>query len=215
MLSRYGHNDLAAHIIEGDVKQGGSNFSKFYHEALTSKGDPWQGTVREVSALKKADWSNRQITPLHCASINPDIGPLEALFRVSPDVNVADGDQKKLVHYAAACKTIGPIKFLAEKGANMMDTDKQGLTPLLTACKVGRAPTAQFIIEKCSEIEIDEVILKKFGKGGVNRPGKDSWCPLHLAVSEKHYDVVDVLFKHGANPDKQLSSTYDKVNKII
>ena len=230
---RYGHNALAAHFIEGDVKRGGSNFSKFFHEALVGKGDPWKETVRQTSAVKKADWFSRCVTPLHCACINPDTGklslschtschscyspdtgPLEALFRVNPDLYVTDSDQKKLVHYAAACQDVGPIKFLESKGANFLDTDKEGNTPLMIACKIGRVKTAKFIIEKVAKQEEqsnDLDIFKKFGRGGVNRPGKDSWCPLHTAVVEHHPDIVSLLLLHGADPDKQLSANYDKV----
>ena len=209
---------MAAHFIEEDVKRGGSNFSKFFHEALVSRGDPWKGTVREASAVKKATWANRCLTPLHCACINPNTGPLEALFKVNPDLNIADSDKKKLVHYAAACQDVGPIEFLASKGANLLDTDKDGKTPLMIACQTGRVKPANFIINKVAEREElsnDEEMLKKFGKGGVNRPGKDSWCPLHIAVAEQHPEVVSLLFSHGANPDKQLSANYDKVFKIL
>ena len=114
---------------------------------------------------------------------------------------------------------MGPIAFLASKGANLLDTDKDGKTPLMIACQTGRMQTANFIIEKVAEREElsdDEEMLKKFGKGGVNRPGKDSWCPLHIAVAEQHAEVVSLLLSHGANPDKQLSSNYDKVSgKLI
>jgi hypothetical protein len=57
--------------------------------------------VREVSVRKKCE--SACITPLHCAAVNPDTRALEALFRVVPDVHVVDADQRKLVHYAAAC----------------------------------------------------------------------------------------------------------------
>ena len=205
---------MSAHFIEEDVKRGGSNFSKFFHEALVSKGDPWKGTVREASTFKKATWSSRCITPLHCACIIPDTGPLEALLKVNPDLNIADSDKKKLVHYASACQDVGPISFLAKKGANLLDTDKDGKTPLMIACKTGRVKTANYIIEKVAEREEqlnDEDMVNKFGKGGVNRPGKDSWCPLHIAVAEAHPEVVKLLLSHGANPDKNLSAFYDKV----
>ena len=207
---------MASYFIEQDVKQGGSDFSKFFYEALTGRGDPWNGTAREASAVKKAYWHNKHITPLHCACINPDVGPLEALFKANPDVNVSDSESRKLVHYAAACQGIGPLKFLVDKGANLLDTDKQGQTPLLIASKVGRAECADYLIEKIAkmydDVLMDEEMIRKYGKGGVNRPGKDSWCPLHVAVAHQQPEVVKILFKHGANPDKQLSSNYDKVS---
>ena len=195
---------------------GGSSFSKFYRAALEGKGDPWDGTIKEVSVNKKADYSNRQITPMHCACINPwSTGPLEAMFRISPDLSIADTDQRKLVHYAAACSEVGALAFLCEKGANLEEKDRAGQTPLMTACRVGRENTSDFIIEKLSQLQTDERIVKKFGRGGVDRPGKDSWSPLHIAVAEQNYEVVRVLFKHGATPDKQLGTKYDKMTALM
>ena len=63
--------------------------------------------VRMASATKKGP---RDLTPLHCAAANPDAGPLAEMFAVCPDVNLADGGQRKLVHYAAASKGLGPLK---------------------------------------------------------------------------------------------------------
>ena len=210
-LFRFGNTELAAHLIEREVRQGGSSFSKFYSAALLGSGDPWQGNIKEVSVNKKADYSNKQITPMHCACINPDTGPLEAMFRVNPNLVQADLEQRKLVHYAAACSDVGPLAFLWEKGANLEDKDREGRTPLMTACQVGREKTANFIIEKLAQRETDEAIVLKFGVGGVNMPGKDSWCPLHIAVAQQNYAVVKLLLKHGAAPDKPLSTKYDKV----
>ena len=210
-MLRFGNAELAAHLIEKEVRQGGSSFSKFYSAALVGRGDPWEGTIKEVSVKKKADYSNKQITPMHCACINPDTGPLEAMFRLNPNLVQADLEQRKLVHYAAACREVGPMAFLWEKGANLEDKDREGRTPLMMACEVRREKTASFIIEKLAQRQTEEAIVLKFGVGGVDLPGRDSWCPLHLAVAQQNYATVKLLFKHGASPDKQLSTKYDKV----
>ena len=210
-MFRFGNRELAAHLIEKDVRRGGSSFSKFYSAALVGTGDPWDGTIKEVSVNKKADYSNKQMTPLHCACINPDTGPLEAMFRVSPNLAQSDLDQRKLVHYAAACTEVGPLAFLWEAGANLEDKDREGRTPLMTACQVGREETANFIIEKLGGRETDQAVVLKFGVGGVDMPGRDSWGPLHIAVAHQNYAVVKLLLKHGATPDKPLSTKYDKV----
>ena len=165
VVCRYGNREIAAHFIEVDLKQGNHFFSNFYKDALLGTGDPWDGAIREISARKKGGLENKQITPLHCACINPDIGPLEALFKVCPDLYVADSEDRKLVHYAAACQEDGPLKFLVEKGANLEEQDRNGQTPLMIACKVGREKTANFIIEKLAEKNLDEYHLKRFGKG--------------------------------------------------
>ena len=84
-------------------------------------------------------------------------------------------------------------EFLLGKGANLTDTDGEGLTPLMVACRAGRDQTAQVILHHLALSSADpnsDYVEKKFGRGGVNRPGKDSWGPLHLAVvAEKGLQV--------------------------
>ncbi len=52
------------------------------------------------------------MTPMHCACVNPDTGPLKAMFAVCPDFNMADSDQWKLVHYASVCQGLEPLKYM-------------------------------------------------------------------------------------------------------
>ena len=112
-------------------------------------------------------------------------------------------------------KKLGLCSSWLREEQNLEDPDKIGQTPLMTACKVGRKKSANFIIEKLSEKSPDEYNLKKFGKGGIDRPGKDTWCPLHIAVAEQNHEVVKVLLKHGAKPDKPLSTRYDKITPLM
>ena len=101
------------------------------------------------------------------------------------------------------------------RGANLEDPDKEGQTPLMIACKVGREKCAEFIIEKLAEKTTDEFSIKKFGRGGVDKPGKDTWCPLHIAVAHENYSVVKTLLGYGAKPDKPLSTRYDKITPLM
>ena len=215
---RQGHRQLAAHYIERDLARGGqAGFSKFHVQALLGEGDPWDGGVREASAKKKADWSNKQVTPLHCACINPDPGPLEALWKVCPDLHLCDSENMKPLHYAAVCSGVLPLQFLLGKGASLGEPDRQGLTPLLLASKAGREEVVSFIIEKQSKESDPEdlVTLKKFGVAGVDRAGKDSWTALHLAVSEGRHGVAGALVTIGARPDRQLNTTHDKMSSLM
>ena len=50
----------------------------------------------------------------------------------------------------------------------------------------------------CDDEAADSQLVKRFGRGGVDRPGKDSWCPLHLAVSGGHIQAAKV---RGVNDD--------------
>ena len=212
---------MAAHFISTDQQVQGGNynqFSKYFMDALLGKGNPWQNeTIREASVRKKADYSNACITPIHVACINPDIGPLAALYTACPDIGVVDQQHWKMVHYAAACVEAGPIEFLKKQGANLEDITKTHLTPLMIACRAGRHKTVKYILGQLSERDTDEesYMVKKFGRGRVNKPGKDSWNPLHLAVANGCYEVVKVLLDFGADANRPLNTTYDKMTPLM
>ncbi len=56
-----------------------------------------------------------QITPIHCAAINPNAKYLSKLLGVLPEYNLLDRQQKRPIHYAAACEGPDPLKFLLQK----------------------------------------------------------------------------------------------------
>ena len=107
--------------------------------------------------------------------------------------------------------------FLEKKGANLEDPAKDGLTPLMVACKAGRPDSVRFLLDKlCSGLEDEESYsVKKFGLGRINKPGRDSWSPIHLAVSEGHLETVEVLLKYGADANRPLNTRYDKMTPLM
>ena len=106
-----------------------------------------------------------------------------------------------------------------KKGASLQDIDKEGLTPLIVACKASRETTAKFILDTLShagDTSGGDYLEKKYGRAGVDRPGKDSWCALHLAVvADKGRGVVSVLLEGGATVDKPLSTRYDRMTPLM
>ncbi len=108
---------------------------------------------------------------------------------------MADSRHRKPVHYAAASEGTATLEFLVENGANLEDVDRKGRTPLMRACRVGRAENARFIIEtirKKRGDEDDSPVLKKMGPGGVNVPNKAMRTAVHYAVENGHLDVLKV-----------------------
>ena len=53
------------------------------------------------------------------------------------------------------------------------------------------------------------------GAGGVDRPQKNSWRPLHLAVVEGQLEVVQYLLEVGAQPEVQLNTSFDKMTPLM
>ncbi len=99
----------AAHYVERDVKHGAvaSAFNRYHHESLVRGSQRWKDQVREASAQKRGPSG---LTPLHCACANPNPSALRQLFSVCPNPSVADDEQRKLAHYAAAAKGVEPLR---------------------------------------------------------------------------------------------------------
>ena len=90
--------------------QLGSSFSHFHLDALTFSSDvTWTTPVREVSVRRRGAGG---ATPVHCACINPNVAPLRTLLEVCPDINAVDEGRsgRRPVHYAAAAKSVEPLK---------------------------------------------------------------------------------------------------------
>ena len=93
------------------------------------KLDKLTGKIHTASVTKKA-FSNKNITPLHLAAINPNEKVIETLLNQNPEYNVTDDQLWKPIHYAAACVGSGPLKVLVKMGANLSDLTNDKLTPL-------------------------------------------------------------------------------------
>lgn len=52
-----------------------------------------------------------QITPIHCAAINPNVKFLASLLNVLPEYSIMDQRNRRPIHYAAACEGTGPLDF--------------------------------------------------------------------------------------------------------
>lgn len=103
--------------------------------------------------MRKKSYSNYRITPLHCACINPNVKYLEEFTKVPGfrEWNMGDLDERKLVHYAAACESSEPLKFLFEHGKSLVgtfDLDTSGTTPVMVACERGRLENLKLLLER-------------------------------------------------------------------
>jgi len=59
-----------------------------------------------------------------------------------------DEIMRKPVHYAATCIGTGPLKLLLERGVDPREGDREKNTPLMLACKYGRAHNIDVLIKE-------------------------------------------------------------------
>lgn len=133
-MVRKGNLPQAAHYIVKANKNYGFGFNRLHEEALTGK---FEGKIPKMSVIK-VPHTNKGITPLHCACINPDVSVLRKLYSANPDYSINDEEMRKLTHYAAANIEPDCIEFLVQKGVPVNDKDNENMTPLMIACELGR-----------------------------------------------------------------------------
>lgn len=217
-----GHRVLASQMITHQMKALGSgcSFSKFHLESLTKtdKTAEWDPPIRETSVRKNGDFG---VTPMHTACLNPSTKALNEIYSACPDLHLSDSQQRKPVHFAAVCETTAPLKFLVSKGAYLEDVNKEGVTPMTMACIAGRANNVKFLYDTLKEAAAqkgdvaDAVLTKKFGVAGIDRPQRNTWCPLHHAVVEGHVEVADLLLRFGASIEKPVGTNFDRVTPLM
>jgi ankyrin repeat protein len=84
------------------------------------------------------------------------------------------------------------LGFLLQKGANPNIADKKGVTPLILATQLNFKEGVEWLLKN---------------KAAVDGVGRVSTTPLIMAVQVRNLDMVRLLMKYGANPDKQETGT--------
>jgi hypothetical protein len=75
---RVGNYLVAGELVKSLVVRGGFGFNFLHYQALSlSDGKPFD-TFRRISVTKKP-YNNLNITPIHCACINPDPSYLQRM----------------------------------------------------------------------------------------------------------------------------------------
>lgn len=85
--------------------------------------------------MKKGNYG---VNPLLCACINPSAEILKHVLNITMEFNYKDQQQRKLVHYAAACQGSGPLEYLISIGQSLHEVDQYKMTPFMIACRYGR-----------------------------------------------------------------------------
>ena len=97
-------------------------------------------------------------------------------------------------------------RFLHERNANLEDSDKDGMTPVMVAAEVGRADNLDFLIRSIEEgrraagVELDEKTAKKMGKAGINLGGNSTRQIFHFTLDDLQFVLANcTCVKKGGN----------------
>ncbi|XP_067682285.1 poly [ADP-ribose] polymerase tankyrase-like [Haliotis asinina] len=211
-----GNRKIAARLVADAVKRGGFGFNYLHSDVLNFEKEDLRSNIL-VASVKKKPFGNEGITPLHCAAINPNVKYLSRLLQIEPDISLFDKRNRRPIHFAAACQGTGPLELLLERGATVNEADTEGNTALHSACRAGRATNVDILLKKAKNDAsvLNDGGVSKWGVGGLNRPNRNTYCPIHLAILNGHSDVVKVLIKHGADLNKQVSAGKEKKSPLM
>ena len=147
--------------------------------------------------------NRRRATPLHCAAL---MGNYNACFSLlsacGGDITAADKNGNTILHYCAKQRNLRIAELLLSYGAPKTATNHKGRTPLHTAAANGRASICDAF---CKANENSEGGPKNYGGLALRSPPADvnkqdyaGDTPAHLAASNGHKDVLEVLRDHKA-----------------
>ena len=210
-----GNRKLAIYLLEKTRVIGYSQFNDLHIDVLSLNEEE----LKEFERHKMFDKvTNAGINAIHCACINPNKKYIEALYNYDNNIHIADANNRKPIHYASACESSEPLKFLLEHGANGLDLDKQRSTPLHYAAKYGRHGNVRVLIDKVPSLlklkDRDKMLafhyacigghieaVKAFIEKGVriNIPsGNDRMHGLSYAAAYNQYEICEYLIENKA-----------------
>lgn len=211
-----GNCEKAAFYIAENLKRDEYTFNKFHRLALVAKN------VAELEDIGKRNVTKQAVgvgnfNPIMCACVNPNVKVLEHLLEMKSDYNLLDSEGRKAVHYAACSSSTENILLLIKNGVDTRDIDKSKSTPLMYACKAGRANVVEVLLgPNKSNVDAKNLTgccaihyaaenghvecIKKLVQSGVdiNRAGPSGKTPLMIAASLNDLETVKFLLEHGA-----------------
>ncbi|XP_057309492.1 poly [ADP-ribose] polymerase tankyrase-like isoform X2 [Hydractinia symbiolongicarpus] len=206
-----GHYKLAGAIMTNAVKTDAYGYNFLHKEVLSSKKISLS-KFRSPSITKKP--YSKQIYPLHCACINPNVEYMQQLFAVLPEYTIPDYQQRGPIHYAAACEGDGPMKYLLSRGVDPNSHDTKLNTPLIIAAKTGRAHNIRALMDCTIDTENEEGENKIEKKVKINFKNKGTMTALHYAAERGFIDVVKVLIELGASIDLQTGAGKENMTPL-
>jgi len=187
---------------------------------LTSKGAlKGEGMQRQISAAAKIDISS---TALCDAAARGDCGALRKIARAGGDVNLGDYDKRTAIHLASSEGMLDVVRCLHEElSADHSPWDRWDNTPLDDAVRSGHKEVIDYLTSKgarkgrggqMSEHSTGSMsvtlLCNAAASGDLNvirvadvlalaQGDYDKRTPFHLAASEGHVELVELLLSRG------------------
>jgi ankyrin repeat protein len=192
---RAGNTEVAAFLIDRGLKNDGYGLSEFFKLALTAKNEGPLKDIKRPSCTKKA-FGVANITPIHCACLNPNSEVLKHILSVNPEYQSLDIQMRKPVHYAACCRSPEPLKFLVSQNVDTREHDNMRTTPLMYAARAGQVENVKFLLQ-----ENRSIVMAK---------DKHGYSAIHYAAEYGHPEIIKLILDAGVKiamggPDRKAA----------
>ncbi|KAI8026691.1 Ankyrin repeat-containing protein BDA1 [Camellia lanceoleosa] len=150
--------------------------------------------VKEIMKLRKEfsqELNEDSLSPLHIASAKGHVEIVKELLKADHKLCLVKGRERRIpLHYATIRGRVHVIRELILSSADsVVDMTARGETVLQLAVKNNQFEAFKDLVDH----------LKKFNKEDVlNRKDDQGNTFLHLAVSKKQYEVIDLVLKKNA-----------------
>ncbi|MCP3660432.1 MAG: hypothetical protein GY830_09065 [Bacteroidetes bacterium] len=141
-------------------------------------------------------------TSLLKAAQNGDMDMLKLLIKNKADLTKRDKWGNDVLHRAVSPSLVDSsdaLEFLMKQNLNPNSIDKDGYTPIFSACDQFSRNAPKMALEMLK-------ILLKNNKVDVNHVSKDGYFPLLEAVKESTPEIVKTLLDHNANPNQRYKN---------
>jgi len=191
-----GNRKIAAFLINQIKDLSNYGFGNLHYEVL-ALDDEDLSEFHKASVHKKST-GNQQVTPTHCACINPNAKYLQALMNSDLNIQLTDEKNRKPIHYASACSGPAPLELIIAQGGNVNDLDNEKKSPLHYAALFGRGENIK--------------IIGKAAPALLKAKDKQNTMPLHYACKYGHLDAVKAFIEVGAGVN--LASGFARMSPL-
>jgi ankyrin repeat protein/predicted DNA-binding WGR domain protein len=179
---RCGNIKVATYLFERGQKNDGYGLSEWFSKVLNAKDAEDLKDLKKINCTKKG-FGMGNLTPIHCACLNPNSEVIKHVLSVNPEHLNMDDHMRKPIHYAACCPSTDPLKYLVSINVDTRELDQQRVTPLMYAAKAGHVENVKYLLE-----ENRSIVASK------DRSGRNA---IHYAAENGHREIVKLLIDAG------------------
>ena len=145
----------------------------------------WKSVCSKVAFVPHDSEDSAVQTSRLCPAMWEDPAVCQVFIGTGADIETKNDGGRSPLHLASRSGTLTTVKMLVEAGADVRAVNYQGSTCLFFAAYCGHTDIVRYLVG-LPEVDLNHQISKNH-------------TALHLAVQEKHADMVQVLIDAGAD----------------